>query len=95
MLIIKHKIRQTKLGGKNPAAKKVKCKNEETKEEFHFNSLSEMQGFLKRKIITLLQEDVMEVQNACIKGFGILLMKRMNMKIKLQIKIAQELNRLL
>lgn len=45
MEIIKEKIRQTKIGGKNPAAKKVKCKNEQTQEEFHFNSLSEMQKF--------------------------------------------------
>ena len=45
MEIIKEKIRQTKMGGKNPAAKKVKCKNEQTQEEFHFNSLSEMQKF--------------------------------------------------
>lgn len=49
MNIIKEKIRQTKLGGKNPAAKKVKCRNEETKEEIHFNSISEMQQFFGEK----------------------------------------------
>lgn len=42
---IKEKIRRSKTGGKNPAAKKVKCRNEQTQEEFHFNSLSEMQNF--------------------------------------------------
>lgn len=43
----KEKIRQTKLGGKNPMAVKVKCRNEQTGEEYHFDSLSEMQTFLK------------------------------------------------
>lgn len=42
MKIIKEKIRQTKLGGKNPQSRKVKCLNTETNEEFHFDSLSEM-----------------------------------------------------
>lgn len=46
MNITKEKIRQTKLGGKNPMSIKVKCRNEQTKEEYHFNSLSEMQSFL-------------------------------------------------
>ena len=42
---VRKKLRDDKLGGKNPAAKKVKCRNEETKEEFHFNSFSEMVDF--------------------------------------------------
>lgn len=45
----KEKIRQTKLGGKNPMAVKVKCRNEQTDEEYHFDSLSEMQSFLNGK----------------------------------------------
>lgn len=44
---IKEKIRQTKLGGKNPNATKVKCKNMQTNEEFHFGSISEMQNFIQ------------------------------------------------
>lgn len=43
----KEKIRQTKIGGKNPNATKVKCKNMATNEEFHFNSVVELQAFLK------------------------------------------------
>lgn len=46
MNITKEKIRQTKLGGKNPMSVKVKCKNEKTGDEYHFDSLSEMQDFL-------------------------------------------------
>ncbi|MDD4804489.1 MAG: GIY-YIG nuclease family protein [Candidatus Pacebacteria bacterium] len=46
MEVIKNKIRQTKIGGNNPQAKKIKCKNIKTNEEFHFNSLSECQIFL-------------------------------------------------
>ena len=42
---IKEKIRQSKLGGKNPNASGVKCKNIETNEEYHFESQSEMQKF--------------------------------------------------
>lgn len=44
---IKDKIRQTKLGGKNPQARRVKCRNENTGEEYHFNSVSELQAFIK------------------------------------------------
>lgn len=43
---IKEKIRQSKLGGKNPNAKQIKCKNFKTNEEFHFNSLAECKDFL-------------------------------------------------
>lgn len=42
---ISSKIRESKLGGKNPNAVKVKCKSVITGEEKHFNSLSEMQQF--------------------------------------------------
>lgn len=42
---IKNKIRESKLGGKNPQATKVKCKNINTNEEYHFGSQSEMQAF--------------------------------------------------
>lgn len=45
MKIIREKIRQTKLGGKNPKAVAVKCRNIKTNEEFHFESLSKMQEF--------------------------------------------------
>ncbi len=42
---IGNKIRQSKLGGKNPRATGVKCKNIYTNEEYHFDSQSEMQAF--------------------------------------------------
>lgn len=43
--LIKEKIRASKLGGKNPQATGVKCKNINTNEEYHFGSQSEMQSF--------------------------------------------------
>lgn len=49
MDIIKEKIRQTKIGGKNPSSRKVKCRNEKTREELHFNSMSEMQRFFNEE----------------------------------------------
>ena len=42
---ISEKIRESKLGGRNPRATKVKCKSILTNEEKHFNSFSEMQQF--------------------------------------------------
>lgn len=45
--LIKEKIRQTKLGGKNPNAKKIKCKNIQTNEEYYFDSMSECQNFFQ------------------------------------------------
>lgn len=42
---IRENLRQSKLGGKNPNSRKVKCKNILTNEEYHFNSQSEMQTF--------------------------------------------------
>lgn len=42
---ISEKIRQSKLGGKNPHSTKVKCKNILTNEEYHFNSQAEAQQF--------------------------------------------------
>lgn len=45
MEIIKNKIRQSKLGGKNPAATAIKCKNIETNEEYHFGSQAEVRDF--------------------------------------------------
>lgn len=47
MQVIKEKIRQTKLGGKNPRARAVKCRNIRTNEELHFESLSLMQEYFK------------------------------------------------
>lgn len=44
---IKEKIRQSKLGEKNPNATKVKCKNMITNEEYHFGSVSELEHFLQ------------------------------------------------
>lgn len=43
--IIGDKIRESKLGAKNPNATCVKCKNIKTNEEYHFGSQSEMQTF--------------------------------------------------
>nr|DAO69194.1 MAG TPA: intron associated endonuclease [Caudoviricetes sp.] len=42
---IRSKIQKSKIGGKNPNAKKVKCKNLKTNEEKHFNSMAEMQKY--------------------------------------------------
>lgn len=42
---ISSKLRESKLGGKNPAAKKVKCKSIITGQELYFNSLSECQQY--------------------------------------------------
>lgn len=44
---ISSKIRDSKLGGKNPAARKVKCKNINTREELFFDSMSECQQYFK------------------------------------------------
>lgn len=43
--VIKEKISQSKLGGNNPNATGVKCRNINTNEEYHFGSQSEMQSF--------------------------------------------------
>lgn len=42
---IKEKIRQSKLGGKNPNAKSIKCKNVETGQELFFDSLAEGRNY--------------------------------------------------
>ena len=47
MCEISSKIRASKIGGKNPAAKKIKCKNMITNEELFFDSLSECQRFFE------------------------------------------------
>lgn len=41
MNVIKEKIRQTKMGGKNPHATSIKCHNRETDKELFFNSMAE------------------------------------------------------
>ena len=46
MKVIKEKISKSKMGGKNPNSKKIKCKNTETNEEYIFNSLAECKNFL-------------------------------------------------
>ena len=43
--LIGEKIRQSKMGGKNPHATKVKCKNIYTNEEYHFDTQKAMQDF--------------------------------------------------
>ena len=42
---ISEKIRESKMGGKNPHATAIKCKNIHTQEEYHFGSQSEVQAF--------------------------------------------------
>ena len=42
---ISEKIRQSKLGGKNPHSTKVKCKNIKTNEEYHFDCQADMSKF--------------------------------------------------
>lgn len=45
MDIIKKKISESKMGGKNPNATGVKCKNVKTGEELHFSSQAEMRDY--------------------------------------------------
>lgn len=42
------KIRQSKIGGKNPHATKIKCKNVETEKEYFFDSMAEATTFFKQ-----------------------------------------------
>lgn len=42
---ISEKIKHSKIGGKNPNARKIKCKNVNTNEELHFESASECQKY--------------------------------------------------
>lgn len=48
MELIKEKIRQTKIGGKNPHAAKVKCRNKETQKELFFDSMAECAAFFHK-----------------------------------------------
>lgn len=45
LALIGEKIRQSKIGGNNPNAKRVKCKNIITNEEYIFNSMADGQRF--------------------------------------------------
>ena len=45
LIEISQKIKEAKLGGKNPNARKIKCKNIKTNEELHFGSASECQSY--------------------------------------------------
>ena len=45
MISIKEKIRKTKLGDKNPNTRKVKCRNVETGEELHFDTIADAQKY--------------------------------------------------
>ena len=45
LAIIKNKIRASKLGGNNPHATGVKCKNINTNEEYHFETQAQMRNF--------------------------------------------------
>lgn len=45
MSVIEEKIRQTKIGDKNPNAKAIKCRNVNTLEELHFNTMKECQDY--------------------------------------------------
>lgn len=47
MQAIKEKIRDSKLGGKNPHASKIKCKNVETGKEYFFDSMADAERFFK------------------------------------------------
>lgn len=49
MAIITKKISESKIGIKNPNHKEIKVRNEMTKEEFLFNTVSECQNFFKEK----------------------------------------------
>lgn len=43
--IICEKLKNSKIGGNNPNARKIKCKNVNTSEELHFNSASECKEY--------------------------------------------------
>ena len=43
------RIRETKLGSKNPHSRKIKCRNENTGEELFFNTLKECQEYFGEK----------------------------------------------
>lgn len=45
---IGEKIRETKVGGNNPNSTKVKCKNMDTLEEYHFDSQADMMQFFNQ-----------------------------------------------
>lgn len=45
MELTKEKLSQSKQGSKNPRARKVKCKNINTNEELHFDSIAEMKNY--------------------------------------------------
>ena len=47
--VIADKIRESKLGSKNPHARAVKCMNVETLEEFYFDTLNECREFFGEK----------------------------------------------
>lgn len=47
MIAIKNKLSKSKMGGKNPQAVKVKCKNIKTGKELHFTSQAEMRDYFK------------------------------------------------
>ena len=47
MMDIKKKLKESKLGAKNPNSKAVKCKNINTNEELHFDSLKECMLYFK------------------------------------------------
>lgn len=47
MKVIRKKLSQSKMGGRNPAATGVKCYNINTHEEYHFASQADMQRFFK------------------------------------------------
>lgn len=53
---ISNKISKTKLKDKNPNARRVKCKNMITNEEYHFNSFIEMQEFFNEKNHSFITE---------------------------------------
>ena len=45
---IGEKLRQSKIGGKNPHAARIKCKNIETEKEYFFDSMAEATAFFKQ-----------------------------------------------
>lgn len=73
MEIIKEKIRQTKLGGKNPNAKGIKCRNENTGEVLHFTSMAECRDyfgqsnhqFISRRCLGTIQSLWNQTWNFC------------------------------
>lgn len=68
MAEIKKKISQSKLGGKNPNARKIKCKNINTNKEYHFDSCEDCVKFFNETNHTFITKRCREELKYLYKG---------------------------